>query len=130
MAEYGATLIGMEIIRAKTAKSSWPLRQKAAVSIASIRFPYSELEAVETYSRNYMKTGVQLVMCKIADKVGLHALTVNALRKFKRRQLKCALGMKGPIFVLYNDYLLDELWRRSKHFIRDKDDIRRVGRAI
>ncbi len=71
LAEYGATLIGMEIIRAKTEKIEIIARQKAAVSIAFDTLSYSELEAVENIFKEMNDNHGLLVASKIADKVGI-----------------------------------------------------------
>ena len=47
LAEYGATVVGMEILREKTQEIEEEARSKAVVQMAISSLSYSELEAVE-----------------------------------------------------------------------------------
>ena len=114
LAEYGATMIGMEILRAKVEKIEKIARQKAVVSIAFDTLSYSELEAVEHIFRELNDTHGLLVASKIADKVGItRSVIVNALRKLESAGVVevRSLGMKGTYIRILNDYLLEELER-------------------
>ncbi len=117
LAEYGATLIGMEIIRAKTEKIEVIARQKAAVSIAFDTLSYSEMEAVENIFKEMPENHGLLVASKIADKVGItRSVIVNALRKLESAGVieVRSLGMKGTYIRIMNEYLLDELEKIKK----------------
>lgn len=112
LAEYGATVIGIEILRAKTEKIEEIARQKAAVSIAFDTLSYSELEAVDHIFKELGDTQGLLVASKIADKVGItRSVIVNALRKLESAGVVevRSLGMKGTYIRVLNDYLLEEL---------------------
>lgn len=114
LAEYGATVIGMEILRAKTEKIEEIARQKAAVSIAFDTLSYSELEAVDHIFAELGESQGLLVASKIADKVGItRSVIVNALRKLESAGVVevRSLGMKGTYIRVLNDYLLEELER-------------------
>ena len=114
LAEYGATMIGMEILRAKVEKIEKIARQKAVVSIAFDTLSYSELEAVEHIFKELNDTHGLLVASKIADKVGItRSVIVNALRKLESAGVVevRSLGMKGTYIRILNDYLLEELER-------------------
>jgi transcriptional pleiotropic repressor len=114
LAEYGATVIGMEILRAKTEKIEEIARQKAAVSIAFDTLSYSELEAVDHIFNELGDSQGLLVASKIADKVGItRSVIVNALRKLESAGVVevRSLGMKGTYIRVLNDYLLEELQR-------------------
>ncbi len=114
LAEYGATVIGMEILRAKVEKVEEIARQKAVVSIAFDTLSYSELEAVEHIFNELGDTNGLLVASKIADKVGItRSVIVNALRKLESAGVVevRSLGMKGTYIRILNDYLLEELDR-------------------
>ncbi|MGI6361979.1 MAG: GTP-sensing pleiotropic transcriptional regulator CodY [Bacillota bacterium] len=119
LAEYGATVIGMEILRAKVEKVEDVSRQKAVVSIAFDTLSYSELEAVEHIFRELGSTNGLLVASKIADKVGItRSVIVNALRKLESAGVieVRSLGMKGTYIRILNKYLLEELDRiRTSH---------------
>jgi len=114
LAEYGATVVGMEILRAKVEKVEEIARQKAVVSIAFDTLSYSELEAVEHIFNELGDSNGLLVASKIADKVGItRSVIVNALRKLESAGVVevRSLGMKGTYIRILNDYLLEELDR-------------------
>lgn len=114
LAEYAATVIGMEILRAKTERIEEVARQKAAVSIAFDTLSYSELEAVDHIFNELGDNQGLLVASKIADKVGItRSVIVNALRKLESAGVVevRSLGMKGTYIRVLNDYLLEELER-------------------
>ncbi len=112
LAEYSATVIGMEILRSKTDKIEDEARKKAAVQIAIATLSYSELEAIEHIFAELNGPEGLLVASKIADRVGItRSVIVNALRKFESAGVieSKSLGMKGTYIRVLNDYLLDEL---------------------
>lgn len=114
LAEYGATVIGMEILRSKAEKIEEIARQKAAVSIAFDTLSYSELEAVDHIFKELGDSQGLLVASKIADKVGItRSVIVNALRKLESAGVVevRSLGMKGTYIRVLNEYLLEELER-------------------
>lgn len=118
LAEYGATVIGMEILRSKAEKIEEIARQKAAVSIAFDTLSYSELEAVEHIFDELGGSQGLLVASKIADKVGItRSVIVNALRKLESAGVVDvrSLGMKGTYIRVLNDYLLEELEKNRDH---------------
>lgn len=112
LAEYGATTIGMEILRAKAERIEEEARRKAAVQIAIGTLSYSEREAIEhIFAELKGKEGL-LVASKIADRVGItRSVIVNALRKFESAGVieSKSLGMKGTYIRILNENLLDEL---------------------
>lgn len=112
LAEYGATVVGMEILRSKAERIEDEARKKAAVQIAIGTLSYSELEAIEhIFAELKGKEGL-LVASKIADRVGItRSVIVNALRKFESAGVieSKSLGMKGTYIRILNDNLLDEL---------------------
>lgn len=112
LAEYGATVIGMEILSAKTEKIEEEARKKAAVQIAIGTLSYSELEAIEHIFAELEGSEGLLVASKIADRVGItRSVIVNALRKFESAGVieSKSLGMKGTYIRVLNENLLDEL---------------------
>jgi len=118
LAEYGATVVGMEILRVKAERAEEEARKKAAVQIAVGTLSYSELEAVEHIFAELGGGEGLLVASKIADRVGItRSVIVNALRKFESAGVieSKSLGMKGTYIRVLNDYLLDELEKHSKH---------------
>lgn len=112
IAEYSATVIGLEILRAEGEKLEQDMREKAVVQMAIGTLSYSELEAVEhIFDVLDGKEGL-VVASKIADKVGItRSVIVNALRKFESAGVieSRSLGMKGTHIKILNDKLIEEL---------------------
>lgn len=114
LAELGATVIGMEILRARVEQIEEIARQKAVVAIAFDTLSFSELEAVEHIFNELNGNNGLLVASKIADKAGItRSVIVNALRKLESAGVVevRSLGMKGTYINVHNDYLMDELQR-------------------
>lgn len=112
LSEYSATIIGLEILRAKHDEIEEDARKKAVVQLAIGTLSYSELEAVEHIFNELDGSEGLLVASKIADKVGItRSVIVNALRKFESAGVieSRSLGMKGTHIRILNEKLLDEL---------------------
>ncbi|PRR84189.1 GTP-sensing pleiotropic transcriptional regulator CodY [Clostridium vincentii] len=110
--EYSATVVGMEMLRAKQNEIEDEARKKAVVQLAIGTLSYSELEAVEHIFDELNGMEGLLVASKIADKVGItRSVIVNALRKFESAGVieSRSLGMKGTHIKILNEKLLDEL---------------------
>lgn len=112
LGEYGATVVGMEILREKTEEIEEEAREKAVVQMAISSLSYSELEAIEhIFNELDGKEGL-LVASKIADRVGItRSVIVNALRKLESAGVieSRSLGMKGTYIKVLNDKFLVEL---------------------
>ena len=112
MVEYSATIVGMEMLRAKQDEIEDETRKKAVVQLAIGTLSYSELEAVEHIFNELDGTEGLLVASKIADKVGItRSVIVNALRKFESAGVieSRSLGMKGTHIKILNEKLIEEL---------------------
>lgn len=112
LAEYGATVVGMEILRSKNEEVEEDARKRAVVQMAIATLSYSELEAIQHIFKELNASEGLLVASKIADKVGItRSVIVNALRKFESAGVieSRSLGMKGTYIKILNDKLLDEL---------------------
>ncbi|MCY6372502.1 GTP-sensing pleiotropic transcriptional regulator CodY [Clostridium ganghwense] len=112
LAEYSATIVGLEILRSKNDEMEEEARKKAVVQLAIGTLSYSELEAVEHVFNELDGNEGLLVASKIADKVGItRSVIVNALRKFESAGVieSRSLGMKGTHIKILNEKLLDEL---------------------
>jgi len=112
LAEYGASVVGMEILRSRSERIEKEARKKAAVQIAIDTLSYSELEAIEHIFEELDGEEGLLVASKVADRVGItRSVIVNALRKFESAGVieSRSLGMKGTYIKVLNDNLLDEL---------------------
>lgn len=112
IAELGATITGLGVLRAKEAILELENRNRSVVKMALDTLSYSEQEAVEhIFNELNGKEGL-LVASKIADKVGItRSVIVNALRKFESAGVieSRSLGMKGTFIRILNDQLLPEL---------------------
>ena len=117
LAEYAATVVGMEIIRAKSEEFEEEARKKAVVQMAIGTLSFSELEAIEHIFNELDGTEGLLVASKIADRVGItRSVIVNALRKFESAGVieSRSLGMKGTYIRILNEKLTDELEKLKK----------------
>jgi transcriptional pleiotropic repressor len=114
LAEFAATIIGMEVLRSKSDKVEEEARKQASVQMALDTLSFSEQEAVEHIFKELNGEEGLLVASKIADKVGItRSVIVNALRKFESAGVieSRSLGMKGTYIRVLNDKLFDELER-------------------
>ncbi|MEK4250275.1 GTP-sensing pleiotropic transcriptional regulator CodY [Paenibacillus sp. FSL W7-1287] len=112
LAEYGSTIVGMEILRERTEEVEQEARSRAVVSVAIGSLSYSELEAVEHIFEELEGKEGLLVASKIADRVGItRSVIVNALRKLESAGVieTRSLGMKGTYIKILNHQLLQEL---------------------
>lgn len=116
LAEYGATVIGMEILREHAEEKELAARQKAIVQVAVASLSFSELEAVEHIFEELDGMEGLLVASKIADRVGItRSVIVNALRKLESAGVieTRSLGMKGTYIKILNDQIFAELEKHA-----------------
>ena len=112
LAEYAATVVGMEMLRDHTEKVEMIARKKATVQIALATLSYSEAEAAVNILSELNGDEGLLVASKIADRVGItRSVIVNALRKFESAGVidSKSLGMKGTYIKIKNEYLMEEV---------------------
>ncbi|MDQ0337258.1 transcriptional pleiotropic repressor [Caldalkalibacillus uzonensis] len=112
LAEYGATVVGIEILHERSEEIEQEARSKAIVQMAISSLSYSELEAVEHIFEELEGKEGLLVASKIADRVGItRSVIVNALRKLESAGVieSRSLGMKGTYIKVLNEKLLVEL---------------------
>ncbi|MEW9501312.1 GTP-sensing pleiotropic transcriptional regulator CodY [Jeotgalibacillus marinus] len=112
LGEYGATVVGMEILREKAGEIEVEARSKAVVQMAISSLSYSELEAIEHIFEELDGNEGLLVASKVADRVGItRSVIVNALRKLESAGVieSRSLGMKGTYIKVLNDKFLYEL---------------------
>jgi transcriptional pleiotropic repressor len=118
LAEFGAAVLAMEILRAKTDELEAEARERAVVEMAVDALSYSELEAIEHIMRELgdEKEGL-LVASKVADQAGItRSVIVNALRKLESAGVieSRSLGMKGTFIRVLNNKLLDQIFKRNR----------------
>jgi len=112
LAERGATVVGMEILRVKAEETEEEARHRAVIELAMRILSYSELEAVEQVFKELNSNEGLLIASKIADQLGItRSVIVNALRKFESAGIieSRSLGMKGTYIKVLNPYLYDYL---------------------
>ncbi|URN93401.1 MAG: GTP-sensing pleiotropic transcriptional regulator CodY [Candidatus Pristimantibacillus lignocellulolyticus] len=116
LAEYGGTIVGMEILRERSEEIEQEARSRAVVAVAIGSLSYSELEAVEHIFEELDGKEGLLVASKIADRVGItRSVIVNALRKLESAGVieTRSLGMKGTYINILNMQLLQELQKQK-----------------
>lgn len=117
LAEYGATVVGMEILRERAGQVEEEARSRAVVQLAINSLSFSELEAAEHIFNELDGMEGLLVASKIADRVGItRSVIVNALRKLESAGVveSRSLGMKGTYIKILNPKLLPAL-EKARH---------------
>ncbi len=112
LGEYGATVVGMEILRSRAHEMEEETRSRAVVQMAVDSLSFSELEAIEHIFEELDGREGLLVASKVADRVGItRSVIVNALRKLESAGVieSRSLGMKGTYIRILNDKLLPQL---------------------
>lgn len=112
LGEYGATVVGLEILRKKTLEMEDEERRKAIVQMAIGTLSYSEVEAVRQIFKELKGSEGVLVASKIADRSGItRSVIVNALRKLESAGIveTRSLGMKGTHIKILNNKFSQEL---------------------
>ncbi|MDN5276933.1 MAG: transcriptional pleiotropic repressor [Clostridiales bacterium] len=112
LAEYGATVVGLEIMRLKMEHMAEEVRKRSMAEMAIGTLSYSEREAVEQVFKELDGTEGLLVTSRIADRAGItRSVIVNALRKLESAGIieSRSLGMKGTYIKVLNDKFLSQL---------------------
>lgn len=112
LAEYGASVAGMQILRNASDRQENEARKKTVVQLALEVLSYSELEAVKYIFSEIEGNEGFLVASKLAEEYKLtRSVIVNALRKLESAGVIDArsLGMKGTYIKILNDYLYEQL---------------------
>lgn len=112
LAEYSATVIGLELMRASRERTVQEGRDRSVVQMAVSSLSYSELEAVDHIFAELTGREGLLVASRIADRAGItRSVIVNALRKLESAGVVEArsLGMKGTHIKIMNEKLLPML---------------------
>ena len=115
LCEYGATVVGMEMLRDASQRNEIEARQREAVRIAVETLSYSERKAAHAILQGLASQGKfegRLIASRIADEAKItRSVIVNALRKFESAGVieSKSLGMKGAFVRVTNAYLMEKL---------------------
>ncbi len=112
LCEYGATVVGLEMMRSVNEETEEETRKIQIVRSAVSTLSFSELEAIIHIFDELEGTEGILVASKIADRVGItRSVIVNALRKFESAGVieSRSSGMKGTYIKVVNDVVFSEL---------------------
>lgn len=112
LCEYGATVVGLEMLRSVSEESAEEDRKLSVVRSALGTLSYSELEAITLIFEELKGMEGILVASKIADKAGItRSVIVNALRKFESAGIieSRSSGMKGTYIKVRNEFVFEEV---------------------
>lgn len=133
LAEYLATLVGLEILHDRTRQIEDQARERLVVNMAMKALSYSEIDAVihiitklkelsaekrGGFHRDAVDCEGVVIASKIADRVGVtRSVIVNALRKLESAGIieSRSLGMKGTFIKVLSPLFVDELEAKFKH---------------
>lgn len=135
LAEYGATVVGMEMLhdhakrmedeaRQKKLDAEKRLEERKAVKMALLTLSESEVLAAYSVLTALPGDNKPLVASKIADKVKVtRSVIVNALSKLSSARVisSRSMGMKGTKIDINNPYLMEGL--QARRVMKDEDFI-------
>ena len=110
--EYGATVIGMEMMRAENDETAEENRKQQVVQSALSTLSGSELKAMKYVFKELQGTDGILVASKIAESAGItRSIIVTGLKKLESAGVieSKSAGMKGTKVRICNDMLMEEL---------------------
>lgn len=116
LAEYGATVVGMQFLYQKSRNIEEDVRSATAVQMAINTLSYSELKAVQAIFEALEGDEGRLTASNIADKIGItRSVIVNALRKLESAGIieSRSLGMKGTYLRVLNHRFKEELEKHN-----------------
>lgn len=116
LAEYGATVVGMQVLYQKSRNIEEEVRSSTAVQMAVNTLSYSELKAVQAIFEALDGDEGRLTASSIADKIGItRSVIVNALRKLESAGIieSRSLGMKGTYLKVLNPRFREELFKHT-----------------
>lgn len=118
LCEYGATVVGLEMLRSETEKSAEENRRASGVQAALSTLSSSETEAIVSVFDELSGLEGILVASKVADRVGItRSVIVNALRKLESAGVivSKSSGMKGTYIKVTNELIFEELEELRKN---------------
>lgn len=112
LAEYSATVVGIELMHFNSLKTREKIQEKEQINLALRSLSYSETEAVKYIFSAIDALEMRITASKIAEEHGLtRSVIVNALRKLESAGILTtrSLGMKGTIIKANSQMVLDAL---------------------
>ncbi|MCR5302060.1 MAG: GTP-sensing pleiotropic transcriptional regulator CodY [Lachnospiraceae bacterium] len=112
LTEYGATVVGLEMVRSVSEESAEEDRRAQGVQAALSTLSASETEAVVHIFNELSGLEGILVASRIADREGItRSVIVNALRKLESAGviISKSSGMKGTYIKVTNELIYDEI---------------------
>lgn len=112
LCEYGATVIGMEMMRAENDETASESRKQKVVQSALNTLSASELKAMKCVFRALEGSDGILVASKIAEQAGItRSIIVTGLKKLESAGVieSKSAGMKGTKVRICNEMLMEEL---------------------
>ena len=112
LCEYGATVVGLEMMSSVNNENAEDERKKKIVKSAIKTLSASELQAVKAVFAHMDGMDGILVASRIADNTGItRSVIVNALKKFDSAGVIStkSSGMKGTKIKVLNEVVYDEL---------------------
>ncbi|MDO4988029.1 MAG: GTP-sensing pleiotropic transcriptional regulator CodY [Synergistes sp.] len=112
LAEYLATVVGLEILNDRSKSIEERGRERLVVQMAMRALSYSEVESVRHIIEEMDGLEGVVVSSKVADRVGVtRSVIVNALRKLGSAGIieSRSLGMKGTYIKVLNNLFLEEI---------------------
>ncbi len=105
LAEYSATVVGMQVLYQQSREIEAEIRSTTTVQMAINTLSYSELKAVKAIFEALDGDEGRLTASNIADRIGItRSVIVNALRKLESAGIieSRSLGMKGTYIKIIN----------------------------
>lgn len=112
LAEYLATLVGIEILHDRTRSIEERARERLVVQMAMRALSYSEVESVKHIIKELGTCEGVVIASRVADRVGVtRSVIVNALRKLESAGIieSRSLGMKGTFIKVLSPLFVEEL---------------------
>lgn len=112
LAEYGGTVVGMQMLHQVSRTIEEEIRSSTAVQMAISTLSFSELKAVKAIFAELDGDEGRLTASNVADSIGItRSVIVNALRKLESAGIieSRSLGMKGTYLKIINEQFKTEL---------------------
>lgn len=112
LAEYLATVVGLEILNERSRNIEERGRERLVVQMAMRALSFSEVESIKHIIEDLGGPDGVVVASRVADRVGVtRSVIVNALRKLGSAGIieSRSLGMKGTYIKVISSLFLDEL---------------------